>query len=409
MSNKRVCMLIPQLLLPIPDVQGGAVETLITNLLDENENENRVRFVVISKYNKEASEKQYKNSKIYYFDNNQYVGKSKIFIKILWLLYKSIMHVIQNKITYKLFACNYHVVDYVTFQYLCIAKKEKVDFVSIEADENEYELSAFNKLIGKHRVYNHIHYTRRENLASRRLIPNSICISKYVKNEWAKSDTVKGDNKVLYNGISLDGYDSTKSDIYRNDVRNKLGIKETDILVVFCGRIMKVKGVEQLLDAFSRIDNPNIKLLLIGSAPAGNKGYREFAEKTIEKANNMNNVICLGYVDNHILPMYYSASDIMVIPSICQEGAGLVAVEGMASGLPLIITESGGMVEYVNDSCAIKLPIDDNLPVSLAKEILKLSKDRQLRENMGKCGRERAKLFSKSQYYKDFINIIEAT
>lgn len=407
--KKRVCMLIPQLILPVPAVEGGAIETLITNLLDENEKQKKVRFVVISKYNKEASEKNYQNSKVYYFEDRKYVGKGKTLICFLWLFYKFIFHIIQNRITHKLFGCNFHVVEYLTFQYLCIAKKEKVDFVSIEGDENEYELSAFNRLVGKDRVYNHIHYTRKESIASRKLISNSICVSECVKDTWVKNSSIQGKNVVLYNGINLDGYSDTSILKKRSALRKKHAISNNEVLAVYCGRIMMIKGVLPLLDAFYQLKGYPVKLLMIGAAPAGDARYEQYAKEMIERANNMDNVVYLGYVDNKVLPEYYSAADIMVIPSICQEGLPLVAAEGMAAGLPLIVTESGGTLEFVDDFCAIKVPIDDNLSDALAEKIFLLAKDKDLRERMGKHGKERAKLFSREKYYEDFVSIIEST
>lgn len=410
MSNKkRVCMLIPQLILPIPAVEGGAIETLITNLLEENEKQNKVRFVVISKYNREAAEKHYQNSKVYYFDDEQYVGQGKLLIRILWLLYKLFFHIVQNRITYKLFGCNFHLVEYLTFQYLCIAKMEKVDFLSIEADENEYELSAFNKLIGKRRVYNHIHYVRKENIASRKLISNSICISKFVRKEWAKDSSIEGKNVVLYNGINLDAYNKDAISSNRDALRREYDISDKEILVIYCGRIMEVKGIKQLLDSFDYLVDYPVKLMMIGAAPVGDSHYEQFANDAIRRADKMKNVIYLGYVDNAVLPKYYTAADIMIIPSICQEGAGLVAIEGMTAGIPLIVTESGGMVEYVDNQCAIKIPIDDNLSSVLAEKILLLANDKVKREQMGKRGKERSKLFSKEKYYEDFVKIIEST
>lgn len=85
----------------------------------------------------------------------------------------------------------------------------------------------------------------------------------------------------------------------------------------------------------------------------------------------------------------------------------MVAVEGMASGLPLIITQSGGMVEYVTDECAVKLPIDSELSNNLAKAILELYDAPITRERMGRAGKERARQFSVENYYEGFLNIIE--
>ena len=72
------------------------------------------------------------------------------------------------------------------------------------------------------------------------------------------------------------------------------------------------------------------------------------------------------------------------------------------------MTKSGGTVEYATEACAIMLDIDDNLSVNLAKSILELSKDKSKRERMSKAGKERASCFSRQNYYKDFLRIINS-
>ena len=115
----------------------------------------------------------------------------------------------------------------------------------------------------------------------------------------------------------------------------------------------------------------------------------------------------MGYIPNDQLPEYYATADMQVVPSIWQEGAGLVAVEGMAAGLPLIITQSGGMVEYVNSDAAIQVPIDKELPHNLALNIKLLANDKQKREKMGLAGRKRAELFNRENYYNNFVSVFE--
>ena len=107
------------------------------------------------------------------------------------------------------------------------------------------------------------------------------------------------------------------------------------------------------------------------------------------------------------MPKYYAISDIQIVPSIGQEGAGLVTIEGMASGLPLIITESGGMVEYATKDCSLQVPINEQLPDNLASAIIELANNPKLREELGKNGRKRAELFSEEKYYKNFVSLIE--
>ena len=65
----------------------------------------------------------------------------------------------------------------------------------------------------------------------------------------------------------------------------------------------------------------------------------------------------------------YQLADISVIPSLCEDAAPLVAVEAMASGLPLIVTKSGGIPEYVSRKCALILEKDNQLIPNLQKSL----------------------------------------
>lgn len=247
-------------------------------------------------------------------------------------------------------------------------------------------------LVGEDNAYNHLHWVRVGKTNEREAVPNSISISGYVRNEWIKDAPSLGKNHVLYNGIDIEKF--SNSFHYRIETRDELGIHDNDIIVIFCGRFMPEKGIKELLRAFDLIEDKRIKLLLLGSANYSFSAETNFSRMIIDKAKQMNTVIYLGYVPNDSLPKYYGAADIMTVPSVWQEGAGIVTIEGMASGLPLIITQSGGMVEYVSDECAIKLPIDSELSNNLAKSIIELSENSSLREKMGKASKKKSsKLF----------------
>ena len=69
---KTVMLLLPNLF-PVPDVKGGGVELLITQLINENEINGKIKLVIISKYDKEASNTHFDNSCIYYFENNKII------------------------------------------------------------------------------------------------------------------------------------------------------------------------------------------------------------------------------------------------------------------------------------------------------------------------------------------------
>lgn len=75
-----------------------------------------------------------------------------------------------------------------------------------------------------------------------------------------------------------------------------------------------------------------------------------------------------GYIENAELYQYYQCADMQVVPSMWEEAAGLVAIEGMLSGLPLVVTKSGGLVEYAPKEVAMQIErngIVENLKMAI--------------------------------------------
>lgn len=393
-THKKTVMIITPLIFPVPSVLGGAVEMLVSDLLSCNETNEKVKFIVTSVYNRLARNKSYTNSKVFYFKNGRLVSPRVFLWCCQWICHRMI-----NKLK------NINSISsFFVYQHYCLAKKENVDVVVFENVSNTERFSVLKDLVGEENVYNHLHWTRTGSLKERKAIPNSISGSEYVTNEWIKERPDLGKNYVVCDGIDIKRFSSPTTN--RKAVREKLGFNEDDVVVLFCGRFIQEKGIEQLLDAFEMIRDKNIKLLLIGSANYSSPAKTAFSENIISRAKCMDNVVFLGYIPNERIQIYYGVADMMTIPTTCEESVGLVAIEGMAAGLPLIITRSGGMVEYASDDCAIKIPIDEELPRNLAGNIVDLAKDDALREKMGQAGRERAKQFSKENYYNDFIKAI---
>ena len=408
-NNKKTIMLIVAEYDPVPDVEGGSVSFLVTQLLKQNEKHNKVRFVVTSKYSEEAAKIHFKNSKIYYNRNGWLDADYIINHKAKWSVYLFLQRVkrklFYNKITNKITG-KYLCYDRMMLQCLNIAKREHADVMVLE---DLYQLRTYIPVInfiGKENSFFHLHFHLTECKKERIIIPNSILISEFVKKEWVKDKEIKGKNKVLYNCIDIEKYNVCITDDEKQSRRTLLNIKKDDFAVVYCGRFIPEKGVKELLDAFEILqDRKKIKLILIGYY-AKSKTTTDFSKSIVERAAKMDNVIHLGYIQNDKVIDYYLISDAMVIPSVWQEGAGLVAIEGMASGLPLIITDSGGMVEYVDENCAVKVPIDNSLPQNLAAKIIELHKNEHRRKEMGEAGKKRAQIFTPEKYYKNYISII---
>jgi hypothetical protein len=121
---------------------------------------------------------------------------------------------------------------------------------------------------------------------------------------------------------------------------------------------------------------------------------------------NTGRIIFTGYVNNEELYKYHQISDIQVIPSLCEDAAPLVPIEGMCSGLPLIVTDSGGMIEYIDDACALVVSRDE-IVKNLTKAIMRAKADDAWRRKASHEGPLRAEKFSEEAFYRNFVSLIE--
>ena len=123
-----------------------------------------------------------------------------------------------------------------------------------------------------------------------------------------------------------------------DDAKNKLGWRE-EFVVLFVGRLVLEKGVELLLKSVKSWDK-DISLKIIGSGPLG---------KIVEEvASNLPNADFIKGIDSDNLPLYYSGSDILIVPSVSEEGFGRVVLEALACGLPVIGSNRGAIGEAMN-------------------------------------------------------------
>lgn len=124
------------------------------------------------------------------------------------------------------------------------------------------------------------------------------------------------------------------------DAKNKLGWKEK-FICLFVGRLIPEKGVELLLESVESWDK-NISLKIIGSGP--------LETKVRETALKFSNVDFIGGVDPDYLPLYYSGSDLLIVPSIHEEGFGRVILEALACGTPVVGSKRGAISEAMDDT-----------------------------------------------------------
>ncbi|MDD3062872.1 MAG: glycosyltransferase family 4 protein [Massilibacteroides sp.] len=383
-------------LLPVPAINGGAVENLIDLYLEYNEQKKEHHISIYSVIN-EKKNICFINHKT----NNNY-----IFFKTYHLGYK-IRRKIFNFLYKKTFYYPTHI-EYFLHRVLKQIKKQRFDIILLENRPGYAEKVSLT--CPKARIILHLHndLLGPDTLNATKIkqhISSVITVSHYIKD---RVDTIPplGKTNVCYNGIDLKKFYNQPID---PNIRKNLGLKPSDFVVVFTGRLIKEKGVEELLLGFNQIQQKNIKLLIIGNNFYGNNTDKTTYIKKLQNIaeQNKNRIVFTGHKPYTDIPKLLKSADISVIPSIWEEPFALTCIESMACGLPLIVTNSGGISELINYQCAITLDkTSKNLPSLIAESILMLYNEPQKRQSMSKYSLELSKKFSKENFSKKFFELL---
>ncbi|MEM2772331.1 MAG: glycosyltransferase [Candidatus Pacearchaeota archaeon] len=168
-----------------------------------------------------------------------------------------------------------------------------------------------------------------------------------------------------------------------NNLRDKLKIKEEDVLLISCGRLIPGKGFEFLIEGFKVAleTYKNLKLLIVGD------GELKFElEKKVEKLSLKDNVIFTGRIGQNSLPFYYSIADIFLLTSSYENFSNAV-LEAMSCELPVIATNVGGFPLQIKNGINGFLVNYGDIK-DLCEKILYLVNNPELRIKMGKTNRK---------------------
>ncbi len=187
----------------------------------------------------------------------------------------------------------------------------------------------------------------------------------------------------------------------RAQVREALGLPGLDTpILLFVGRIERLKGLDTLLESVAVVSRTcagrNLKVLIVGGgSPDLREEENAELRRIVELHHDLNlydQVEFVGSKPQEMLPLYYSAADITVMPSH-YESFGLVAVESMASGTPVIASNVGGLAYTVKDGETGFLVPEEN-HFALAERVHLLLKNPQLRLHMGEQAAQHARQYS---------------
>ena len=176
----------------------------------------------------------------------------------------------------------------------------------------------------------------------------------------------------------------------RDECRRELDIEADRPVLLWVGRLEKLKGVDILIDAVAQLDEPDVLLLVVGGDEHG-QVLRAELEAQAQEAGLGGNIRFTGAVPHEELPAWYSAADVCVVPSY-YESFGLVAVEAMACGTPVVASRVGGLVSTVTDGVNGYL-IPWRCPEPFAEKLEVLIRNPELRANFARSARESVQRF----------------
>jgi len=165
-------------------------------------------------------------------------------------------------------------------------------------------------------------------------------------------------------------------------------LRDDRVNILFVGRLEKRKGLGYLLRAyeFMKPRVPNSRLIVVGDGP-----LRSSVESYISR-HRLPDVVMAGYVPDSVLPRYYCSADIFCAPATGAESFGIVLLEAMATGLPVVATEIDGymsVLEPPRDS----LTVQPKAWAELGGALVILARDAELRRRIGTYGLEKARRY----------------
>lgn len=387
----KIAIITPGVL-PVPPLKGGAVEILIDYIIQYNEDKLTNSIDVYGIFDPTLKD--------YNFEG--YTKTNFIFLNYSFFqrFKRKIFELSHRRFYYNSF------LDYFGYVACKNITERKYDVIVVE-NRQGFVVPLSERI--KSKIILHLHNDTfcpeaKDALAIAKRCDAIFTVSNYIKKKVELVKYAKG--YVVYNGIDLENFQGS---INRSLSRESFGLCNDDFVVVYTGRIEKIKGIKELLEAFLLLSpNKDIKLLVVGGNLDENANDDGFMDEVHRLALSIGKqVVFAGFQMYSNIPEILRLCDIAVIPSICEDALTMVSLEDMAVGLPLIVTRSGGIPEAVDEECAIIVDKEFNLPLKLKDSILQLYNDKDLRIRMSLHAKERAKLFSKDKYAQSFFSALE--
>jgi phosphatidylinositol alpha-mannosyltransferase len=189
-----------------------------------------------------------------------------------------------------------------------------------------------------------------------------------------------GDYRIIPNGVDLDRF--TDAEPYE-------ALRDGTLNILFVGRLEERKGLIHLLKAYHRLRKRRVdaRLIVVGAGPKLRE-YRRFTG-----LRGIRDVEFVGRVSDDAKARYFASADIFCAPATGQESFGIVLLEAMAAGVPIVASDIHGYKRVVERGVQ-GLLVEPKNPRALAAALYSLARDPELRHDTGEAGRQRAPEFS---------------
>lgn len=379
-------------ILPVPAVQGGAVENLIDYALEYNNQHHLHDITVYSVFNKKVHQHQALQSQVNHYE---YVNTHSLLFRIGAKIYSYFGH----------HYCYHYQLEYFFERVWQKMKKSRYDLILLE-NRPGFALQLSERT--QTPIISHIHTDLlfepspiNQSIVSKTM--RFLAVSQYIKGEIKKVG-VETDIRVVYNGLDSEMFNMDKVRPYS---RSDLGFSDSDFIAVFWGRLVPKKGIKELLLAMTKLkEHHDIKLLVIGAI-----NYEDTDQQTnsfIDELKGIassipNKVIFTGFVPYERIPSYISMGNVAVVPSCINEALGMTCIEACALGLPVIATNDGGIPETLTGQKHIIINKSKDLPTQLATAIV------HIKDNYAEyIGNSLSSKFTKETYCQIIFNSLTA-
>lgn len=391
---KRIAIITP-CLLPVPASKGGAVENLITRIIEDNERRSEFEIDLYTLSSDGIEDYVYANTNIIPLQQDM---SGKVIDRILDKFYRTFSvrssYRLFDEIITKKFRENIEQDGFI-YDAVIIENMMSTACKIVELCKDHYDFPIFFHMHNDVDLYRSP--SQIEELVKYGV--RFIAVSEYIKNKILKYEP-KAVVSVLYNGVDV-SYDAKTS-----------ACDDGTTTFLYAGRIIPGKGVKELLEAFTKViesngcvDRGKLRLII-----AGFSGFdRKYERNILKTADKYDEITCINQVSSKDMSALYDKADVVVMPTIDEEPFGLVALETMAKGIPLIVTNSGALPEVVGDGALI-VDKNHNFVKNLSDTILKTFFDKKITNKLSECAYKRAHAdhrFDINSYFSCFAEIIK--